>query len=342
MPDSADLVREMARRGVLAEHAVSVTGTQYARLTGGAYDIVWPVVFHRLTRNFEIKRGHHGCATAVTGLQPECLDRFQDDVEAVLEDLLRNARVPIHNLDGWITKRLDAATVDAHRRRRGERGTLQRPRMPGWLATALGDDPWLTTLAIDILVSVGSRPPRHRRPLGAWAEQRARTTGEVCSGEAEVLVDVETVLAAMRQSRTVRDFVERPLGRKQAPVLSAPRTESDHVTEQPQLALTERHVTDDAHLAHLAATAVDAIERRLRRGDDPHTAVAAVLRTVFAGGTGAEEMDRTPGTAPGDAALAAELVADPATIDRITATVLDIVDRPALTPPGGAGRAPAG
>ncbi|MET7423465.1 hypothetical protein [Dactylosporangium sp. NPDC005555] len=328
MLESADLVRDMARRGVLAEHAESVSGPEYARLTGGAYDIVWPVVFQRMTRGFEIRRGHPGCAASVTGLRPDCLDRFQDDVEAVLDDLLRNAKVPIHNLDGWITRRLNAATVDAHRRRRGERGALQRPRMPGWLATALGDDPWLTALAVDILVWVGvpSTAGTGVWPLGAWAGQRALTTGEARVDEADVLTDVETVLAAMRQSPMwFANFVERPLGRKQAPVLSAPRTDPDHPAELPQLALTEPHERADAHLVELAAGAVDAIERRIRLGHDPRTVVAAVLRTVFSGGSGAEEMDLTPGTTPGDAERAAALVADEATVGRITETVLDIL-----------------
>jgi hypothetical protein len=333
MPGSADLVRELARRGELADRAA---GTRTGSITGGAYDVVWPVVFDRLTRGLEIRRGHHGCAASVASMQPDCLDRFQDDVEAVIDDLLRNAKVPINNLDGWIASRLNPVTVDAHRRRRGERGALARPRLPGWLATALGGDPWLTALAIDILVWVGIPATAGIGiwPLGAWADQRARATGERSCSEAEVLVDVETVLAAMRQSQTwYAKFVERPLGRKQPPVWSAPRTDSDHGAAQPHLALIERHATDDTHLAELAAVAVDAIERRLRRGDDPRAAVAAVVRAVFAGGTGAEEMDRTPGTAPAYAARAAELVADPATIDRITAAALDILGGGFATPP---------
>ncbi|MDT5029032.1 MAG: hypothetical protein QOE61_5458 [Micromonosporaceae bacterium] len=318
----------MARSGVLAERAVTASGRDYARLIRGAYDIVWPVVFQRLTRRFEIKRGHPVCAASVTGLQPDCLDRFQDDVEAVLDDLLRNAKVPIHNLDGWISTRLNAATVNAHRRRRGERGALQRPRLPGWLAVKLEHDAWLTTLAVQMLVWVGVPTAAGARlwPLGAWAELRARATGDVRGGEPEAMADVETVLTAMRQVRKwYENFVERPLGRKQAPVLPAQYSYSEQESESLQLALIDRDEMDDARLADLASTAVAAIEAQLRRGADPRDAVQTVLRTVFGSGTGAEELDRVPRRGPGDAERVAAMLADPATIERITAAALDIL-----------------
>ncbi|GAA2634579.1 hypothetical protein GCM10010399_79010 [Dactylosporangium fulvum] len=330
MPSSADLVRDLARRGVLADRAVDVTGSEYARLTGGAYDIVWQLVFERHTRGFEIKRGHPICASSVSGLRPDCLDRFQDDVEAVLEDLLRNAKVPILNLEGWITRRINAATVDAHRRRRGERGALQRPRLPQWLTRALRDDPWLTRLAVELLIWVGVPVAAGAGlwPLNAWADLRATVTGDLTGDETTIAADVETVLTAMRQSRTwYTNFVERPLGRKQAPVLSAPRSEPEpNRDETDHLPLTERHETDDAHLHDLAAAAVRAIERRLANGEDPRDAVRAVVVQVFSGGTGAEDMDRTPGTTPGDGERVLALLADPAVIDRITSAALEIVD----------------
>lgn len=331
MPDSADQVRELARCGALAQRAVTISGYDYARLTRGAYTIVWPVVYQRLTRGLEMKRGHPGCASSVTALQPECLDRFHDDVEAVMEDLLRNAKVPIHNLDGWISTRLNAATVDAHRRRRGERGALQRPRLPGWLAGHLGHDAWLSALAVEILVWVGVPTTAGTGvwPLSAWADLRAKATGDPRSGEPEALADVETVLAAMRVRRTwYETFVERPLGRKQAPVFPAQRSHHAQGNDRPQLALIDRHETDDAHLAELASTAVAAIEERLRAGADPRDAVQSVVRSVFGGGTAAEEMDRVPGGASGDAERAVAMLADPATIDRITTAALDIL-RPA-------------
>lgn len=323
---AAGLVRDLARRGVLADRMSTAVGAEHSRLTGGAYQIAWPVVFQRLTRRIEIGRGHHGCAAGLHRLEPECLDRFQDDVEAVLDDLFRNARTPIVNLEGWISSRLNAATVDAHRRRRGERGALQRPRLPGWLVRELDDDPWLTVLAVEVLVWVGVPTTAGVGvwPLDAWAERRAAVTGQVATGEHQVARDVERVLAAMRVRRTwYADFVERPLGRKQAPVLPAPRTDADSAREWPHLALVPRHETDDARLRDLAAAAVDAIEARVRRREDLRSVALDVLRTVFGAGTGAEDMDRTPGAGPGDAERVAALLADPATLDRIVAVLLD-------------------
>lgn len=331
MPDSADQVRELARCGALADRAVTVSGRDYAKLTRGAYTIVWPVVYQRLTRRFEMQRGHPVCASSVTAMRPECLDRFHDDVEAVMDDLLRNAKVPIHNLDGWINTRLNAATVDAHRRRRGERGALQRPRLPGWLASLLRHDDWLCVLAVEILVWVGVPTTAGTRvwPLSAWAELRARSTGDLRSDEPGALADVETILAAMRDHRSwYENFVERPLGRKQAPVLPAQRSNQELATDRSQLALVDRHETDDAHLADLASTAVDAIAERVRAGADPRDAVQVVLRAVFGGDTAAQEMDRIPGGESGDTERAVAMLADPATIDRITAAALEIV-RPA-------------
>jgi hypothetical protein len=53
----------------------------------------------------------------VTKLADGCLDRFYDDVEAVVDDLLTHSRTRINNPEGWITSRLKAVTIDAHRRR---------------------------------------------------------------------------------------------------------------------------------------------------------------------------------------------------------------------------------
>ncbi|MEV4518542.1 hypothetical protein AB0K00_57495 [Dactylosporangium sp. NPDC049525] len=78
--------------------------------------------------------------------------------------------------------------------------------------------------------------------------------------------------------------------------------------ERPALALIDRCDADDARLADLASTAVAAIQARLRAGDDPRDVVRAVVRIVF----GAEQ--------------ATLRLADPATIDRIAAETLRILD----------------
>src|SRR5262249_1599666 len=154
--------------------------------------------------------------------------------------------------DGWITRRLTAATVNGYRRRRGARGALQRPRLSRWLTEALDDDRWLTTLAVEILnwVGVPATAGAGTWPTAAWAYLRARITGDFHGGEPEVRHDVDRVLAAMRQNPTwYAEFVERPLGRKETPVLPAARAEVDPTREQPQLALTKRHEAHDTQLA---------------------------------------------------------------------------------------------
>lgn len=58
---------------------------------------------------------------------------------------------------------------------------------------------------------------------------------------------------------------------------------------------------DDARLLMLATAAVDAIEARLMRGEAAETVVASVVNEAFA------------------------LTTDPAVVDRVVATVLDII-----------------
>lgn len=323
-----DRVRELARDGVLAKHAATLAGAEYARLSGGAYRIVWPVVFERLTRRLEHRRGHHRCALSVRHLEPDCLDRFHEDVEAVLDDLLRNAKVPILNLEGWITGRLNAATVNGYRRRRGERGALQRPRLPKWLSAALGPDPWLSALAVDLLVWVGLPVTAGTNvwPWSAWAERRCAVTGASTSSTAQVARDVDVVLAAIRRNRAwYEKFVERPLDRKPSPLAPQDGTDPDWAREHPLLTLAPRHETDDARLLELASLAVTAIETRLRLGEEPRTAVVRVLRTVFGSGTGAAGIDALPDSGPTGEERVISLLADEEALGRILSQVLDIV-----------------
>src|SRR5690606_38795108 len=139
-------LRALAREGTLARIYASAGPGEQRRLRGAAMTVAAPVVFNRLTRVVELRRGHPGCAVAISRLTDACLDRFHDDPEAVVHDLLRNATTGIVNLEGWLARRVPAATVDAHRRRRGARGAQQRPRLPAWLAKGLGHDPWLGRL----------------------------------------------------------------------------------------------------------------------------------------------------------------------------------------------------
>ena len=86
--NAADTVRELARQGVLAVQAGSQPADVRRMLRIGAYELVWPLVYKRVTRRHEFRRGHHACATSIQRMEPDCIDRFHDDVDAVLDDPL--------------------------------------------------------------------------------------------------------------------------------------------------------------------------------------------------------------------------------------------------------------
>ncbi|MEV5689701.1 hypothetical protein [Micromonospora globbae] len=320
-------LRDLARRGELAAHAAAAEPETRARLAGAAYDIVWPIVFARVTRPIENRRGHWSCASSVRMLTDECLDRHHDDVEAVVTDLLVGAKVPIVDVERWVAARLTAATVDGHRRRRGQRGALQRPRVPVWLAAELGGDPWLTDLAVQILTWVGLPATAGSQlwPLESWARRRESVTGDPAGGdEATVAREVEQVLTAMRRRRKwYADYVERPLGRKWAPVIALA---GETVGDPPPLLAVGPAEQDDARLTELASAAVEAISSRLRSGADPVDTVVRVIGVVFGGGTGSEEIDRTPDDLPATDAWVSALLSDPAATRRIVGEVLRIID----------------
>lgn len=313
-------LRFLASQGRLAATASSATPLERTALTGAAYALAWPVVFHRLTRMNEQRRGHWTCAIAVNRLADACLDRFYDDVEAVVEDLLAHATMKIHNAEGWISGRLRAVTIDAHRRRRGARGALQRPRLPGWLAAALGNDPWLTVLAIEILVWVGVPGTAGGLlwPLDSWAQRRIAVTGDVAGSDVRVVQrDVDRVLAAMRtKERWYADYVERPLGAKTPPPAPSLVDRDATAVEPPALVLTEPHERADRRMSELAALALTAI-RQAEPCDDQ--TIERILRNVFGRLDAAGEMAAAPHTA--DSVPLAALVDDGAELRRIVAAV---------------------
>jgi hypothetical protein len=320
-------VRELAHAGRLAEVVAGGSEAERAGLAGAAYEVVWPIVFSRLTRRIELNRGHAACASGVERLADDCLDRFHDDVEAVVDDLLTHARQPIQNLEGWIAGRLNAATVDGHRRRRGSRGALQRPRIPGWLVSELGHNRWLMTLATQILVWVGLRGTAGSGlwPLEAWAQNRAECTGDWQSSDpALVSREVETVLDVMRRRPQWYElYVERPLGRKQAALAPLPMGDGSSAAAAP-LAIGDAYERVEPEMSRLAADAVGAIRRRLGKGERTQAIVAEVIRAVFGG-----PFTPTIGMAPHDAADplggVTGALADPARLNRIVATVREII-----------------
>lgn len=320
-------LHELARQGKLAEAAAAAQGAERIELTGAAYDVAWPIVYSRVTRRFEQLRGHHACAAGVNHLADECLDRFHDDVESVVEDMLAHARQPVHNLEAWIASRLNAATVDGHRRLRGRRGALQRPRLPGWVADGLGHDPWLTALATEILVWVGvpSTAGTEVWPLEAWAQERGLRTGDWAGSEPGVVRrEVEVVLNVMRKRPSwYESYVERPLGAKQAPVASAPVGEATGEVARP-LPLVDPGTHVEAELLHLAAEAVRAIDARLAHGEEAERIVVDVIRAVF-GGAFTATLDRAPHSGADPLGGVSGALANVGTVNRIVSTVMSII-----------------
>jgi hypothetical protein len=317
----ADEVRTLARRGVLAATVATAGPADRTRLTGGAYDIAWPVVFNGLTQGLERRRGHLACATSVRHLADDCLDRFEDDVEAVVRDVVRSARQPIGNLEAWIASRLTAATVDGYRRRRGDLGALQRPRPPKWLVAALGDDPWLVHLSVQMLLWVGQPATAGTElwPVESWTAERAERTGDWSAGRVLVRRDIERVLTAMRgRPDWYAAYVERPLGRKEAPVSRAALA----ATDEPMLALVDPAELDDAYMRALAYEAVVAIRGRIARGAPAERAVTDVIQLVFGDDV---TIERAPHGRDAGGERVGRLLRDADERARIVSAVLSIV-----------------
>jgi hypothetical protein len=320
-------VRQLAHQGLLAQSARQASGSERSRLTGAVFSIAAPLVFYRITRKYEARRGHRTCAVALHRMADDCLDRFYDDTEAVVVDVLAHANIPIRNLEGWIVPRLRAATVNAHRVRRGQRGALQRPRLPGWLALTLGNDPWLSQLAIDILTWVGIEATSGIMmwPLDSWAERRATMTGDwVTSTPRTVGHEIERVLTCMRTKPTwYRDHVERPFGAKPAPV--TPWITARDTDDAPALALVDPHELDDVRRTALATVALSAIEARLLAGGDARSVVVSVITTAFGRLDPRRDITDAPHMSPGDDERVFALLDDSEAIERIIADVLDIL-----------------
>ena len=315
--DGEAVVRELARTGRLAAAVADAEEDQRRRLHAAAYDIAFPIVFSAVTRKVEHRRGHRGCAKGLRQLAGSCLDGFHDDVEALVEHLFA-ASAPIADLPAWLTFWAPRAAVDGHRRRRGARGALQRPRMTRALAARLGHDPWLMDLALQILTWVGvpATAGTGLWPLDEWTQRRAGITGDpYASTPAVVAAEIEQVLRVLRQRpEWYAEHVERPLSLKPVPVAA----------ELPEVPETGDDGAETA-ITELAAVALDAITGGLAGGRDPEETVTRVLTAVFLGGTGAEELDRPPGAGPvtGDRLSAA--FSDPAALARIVGRVLGIV-----------------
>jgi hypothetical protein len=318
-------LRSLAGQGRLAAVAQSATAGERVRLTGAAFALAWPIVFNRITRVYERRRGHRSCAVSVDRLADDCLDRFYDDVEAVVDDLLTHSTTKIVNTEGWITSRLKAVTIDAHRRRRGAWGALQRPRLPGWLAQRLPDE-WHRKLALEILVWVGVPASAGAQlwPLDSWAEQRATVTGDQRGSDARTVQrEVDRVLSVMRvRPKWYESYVERPLGMK-TPSIAPIFTDHETFAEPATLALNESAVAIDSRLADLASLALTAIERQLAADPRDEATVGRILATVFGRIDTSLDVAQAPDPLGGRSVEA--LVQDPDELHRIVETVREIV-----------------
>jgi hypothetical protein len=316
-------LRERAAAGRLA----ALDPEDVAELRSAAYTVVWPLVWQRHTRRIEFGKGHPACASSLSGMAGACLDRFHDDVEAVVDYLFAGGSRQIDNLEGWITSRIAMATVDGYRKRRGQRGALQRVRVPGWLATALANDRELVELAGSIIEWVGlpGTAGTELWPLQVWADRRAvRNAGPTGARVEQVAADVEQVLATMRRTRPdwYASYIEGPIGQKQVSLVVVPVDER----EGPDAA-RQRAERSDAELVGLAAAATDAISTALAAGEDPASAVPRILRAVFLGGPPADPaIDVAPGDEPVDGVeRLATLLANEAALARLIDAVLEIV-----------------
>jgi hypothetical protein len=317
-------LRDLARRGELSRAVAAGHGP---RLCRAAFAVSYQIVFDVVTRRLELAtRGHPRCARDIPFMDGPCLDGYYDDVESLIHYLLATTK-PIEDLEGWLAHWAPKAAIDGHRRRRGERGALQRPRMTSALATGLGDDPWLSELALKVLVWVGvaAGAGADLWPLDRWAQMRAERTGDHAgSTPARVAAEVEQVLSVMRRRpQWYQDYVERPLGHKVAPAAPPP---GDGITDPRPLVTVTPQESDDAWVSGLAAAAVDAIRTGLDHHHDPTETVVEVLTQLFLGGTGSDQLDRLPsaGDDQPHQRLSA-LLADPVALSGIVDRVLRIV-----------------
>jgi hypothetical protein len=320
-------LRALAACGALRE-AASVP-SEVARIRAEAFEVALPLVWERHTRPLEARKGHGWCAAGVRRLAPDCADGFTDDLESVVTALLAYSR-PISNLEGWITVRMANAIKDGHRVRRArEMGAQQRVRVPTRLAMRLGNDPWLVALADRVLQWVGVRHTAGAGlwPLGTWAEDRAAIAGPAGGtlGGKAVTDDLEVVLAAMKECDAAwyEKYVERPLGRKWAPVAAESWLGEGDATrdEAAYLDLVPGHERDDARLAEAASACLDLIRHGLADGGEPRQVVADALTASFV-----SEESLSDEFAVGDPCdVVTAVMADATALDRLVDEVLDIV-----------------
>lgn len=322
------LLRDLAVRGVLRQAAAIPARRPLLRTA--AYAIAMPLVWQRHTRPLENAKAHRRCASGMVRLAPECHDGFTDDLDSVVTALL-SYRQPIVNVEGWISVRMANAIKDGHRVRRAtEMGAQQRVRVPARLAARLGHDPWLTALAERVLQWVGVRRTAGVGlwPVRAWAEDREAYAGLVADPYTAVSEDLEVVLRAMRATDPAwfEKYVERPLGRKWAPVVSGGLdADGAEPAEDSWLQMVSEGEQDELRLNDAAARSLSMIRRALASGAEVKNAITEALTTNFLSvGALRAELDRIPGGQdPGN--VVAAILASSDALDRLVPEVVSIV-----------------
>lgn len=249
------LLDDLARRQALTEVFATADEDLTRELRSELLGLLFPLVYTCQTKRLERQRGHHRCAAGVHLMAADCHDRYVDDVLSVERYVLAFCNEPVQNLEGWIASRISKATIDGHRRRRGEMGAMQRPRIPHWLHVALGHDSWLILLALHILEWVGIPTTAGYEiwPLDAWScEREQHPQGRLRTSSIDD--DVRLVLAITRRERPrwYQTYVERPLGHKPIPVSPVPPEEQVHFLPQPS-------DPQDARLIEAATTLLEAL-----------------------------------------------------------------------------------
>jgi hypothetical protein len=330
--DRAPSLRELAAVGELPRYAAC---EEVSRIRAEAFSVVLPLVWERHTRPLERHKGHLRCASGVAHLAPECFDGLTDDLESVVAALLAYRR-PIENLEGWITSRMANAIKDGHRARRArDMGAQQRVRVPARLQSRLANDPWLVALAGRMLQWAGVRYTAGTQlwPLGAWADDRAALAGPDRAREPSFTVagDLAIVLRTMREwdASWYEKYVERPLGRKWAPVVADPLQSDDGsaAEETAHLELVPPYERDDAWLAEAAGFSLARIRKGIDAGGEPCQVVGDALTVAFLSDAHLPvEFDRVPLTDDDPGTVVARVLADTEAMKRVVMVALQIID----------------
>lgn len=227
-------------------------------------------------------------------LPPETADRVTNDAQALLEKFV-TMKDPIKvSLEAWATGARPNAVSDKNRRDRGERGALQKARVPEGLKRALGHDPLLVEIARRIIDFAGT--PRavggSGWPTGTWSSDLAPLAG--AAGEYPERAcerDVERVLHLMAAwNQTWLDQrILGPLSRQALPV--AFRDDAAE-TDRPGSADERDADQRDRLLLDAAADLLDALADRLAVGDGVPAEVAREVLEEFEKRSGVRISDR--------------------------------------------------